>query len=267
MKTNVLKVVAILASAIACHASALAADPRLGLRHYVGEGVGFEDSFTSFEWFQPLYDTQVDTTFMDFHPIIDNRGHYAQNLGLGYRNYLPNADRVFGIFGYYDLREASDNEIVGEDEMFHQVSLGVDTIGKHWDFRSNIYMPFEQEEEPVLPGFDMEFGLALPVPFDAHGYVGWYGFEENENDTVFGIRGRVEGKVTDNVTLGLELNDDALFGTTLNFRVAWYFRGFKPYLGFGCGDACHGTAYQRLATPVERNYLIAMQPREFGRDD
>ncbi len=113
---------------------------RLTLRHVegVGEGVSYGTD----------YSTLAILSSPDYRegyilPMLDLRGHrfdnnlLAANIGLIGR-YIPEAeDRFYEVLGfnvYYDWRE-------GFKWDYQQIGVGLEILGKKWDFRANGYVP------------------------------------------------------------------------------------------------------------------------------
>jgi hypothetical protein len=70
--------------------------------------------------------------FLDVRGHIFNNGKPAANAGLGIR-YLASS-RVWGANAYYDYRKTSHQH-------YNQVSAGLESLGRVWDFRLNGYLP------------------------------------------------------------------------------------------------------------------------------
>ncbi len=77
-----------------------------------------------------------------FLPMVDLRGHrfdnntFAANLGVATR-YIPECDtfcELLGVNLFYDYRH-------GHQGNFNQIGLGLEVLGKNWDFRANGYVP------------------------------------------------------------------------------------------------------------------------------
>jgi hypothetical protein len=261
-----------------CQAQAL--DPRFGLETNAGKGAGWGTGFSSFDWFQPVTATQNDITFLNWSANVDWDAMLSNNLGFGYRMYNAKADRMFGFYGFYDVRDSGR-------AVYHQASAGFETVGPNWILRSNMYIPIKPPErlieaspfsdpffqsnfisqsrtavfQTALPGADIELGVPLPVSFGATMYGGLYGYVPTVGEMAPGWRTRLEARLTDNVLANVSVQDDRLFGLTANFGLAWYWRGWRPTLGFGGKDVCCGTGYQRMATPVWRQKQVAVHDR------
>lgn len=256
---------------------AQALDPRFGFTGDFGSGVGYTSSFWTAEAFIPLLTTQESNLFADWRPIIGFNGLLANNLGTGYRMYSPAQDRMFGFNTYWDVRDSGN-------AVYHQVGGGFETVGRNWAFRTNFYMPItpampllglgplsapffignnigvaqDSFFQTALQAADAEVGVPVPTRFGLWAYGGIYALNPVAQPVAIGGRARLEAKLTDNVTANASLQHDNLFGFTGNLQLAWYWRGFKPKLGYGGQDVTGGTGYQRLATPVQRNYNVVV---------
>lgn len=141
-------------------------DPfRIGLRHIEAKGIGYQQGYTTLETFFASTEAWGDT----WMPFLDVRGHVfnnattAVNAGVGIR-YLDS--RVWGISGYYDYRRTHVRH-------YHQMSLGLESLGQVWDFRFNGYLPFgktkesfshsasERKREYALKSANLETGIHI----------------------------------------------------------------------------------------------------------
>ncbi|MBI2742652.1 MAG: inverse autotransporter beta domain-containing protein [Chlamydiales bacterium] len=107
---------------------------RVTMRHIEANGVGYNQGYTTLEgFFAPLTlwkDTWVP--FLDLRGHLFNSGKPAANAGIGVR-YLATS-RIWGVNAYYDYRKTNRHH-------YNQVSLGLESLGKIWDFRINGYLP------------------------------------------------------------------------------------------------------------------------------
>ena len=115
-----------------------AADPwmtRISARHVTGAGVGHTSGYSSLDWFLPL-SAESDSTmwFGDFRGLIFNDGEFGSNVGTGYRWFVEDQNRIYGVNGYWDTR--NDNSL-----LFNQAGIGVESLGQIFDFRANGYPP------------------------------------------------------------------------------------------------------------------------------
>ncbi|MGE3410370.1 MAG: beta strand repeat-containing protein [Pirellulales bacterium] len=259
---------------------AQASDPLFGFTGAFGNGPGYNESFWTAEAFIPIVATNRDMTFFNWRPIMSWDGLIGNNVGGGYRMYAPNIDRMFGFYGYYDMRDT-----VGP--IYHQASAGFETVGNNWAGRTNVYVPIKPGEttmgvtaptapffignniadsttsifQSALMGADAEFGMPLPVNFGLWAFGGVYGYNPVNDKIAIGVKARLEARLTDNLLANVSVQDDRLFGLTANLQLAWYWRGWRPRLGYGGCDVTGSTGYSRLAQPVQRNYNIVVHNR------
>jgi trimeric autotransporter adhesin len=243
--------------------SAIAADLRIAPRatvHYSTSGGGY-DGFARFQGFMPLDQTPGKSLLYLLGQLsVDNDANLGGNLLVGYRAYSPAANRLYGGYLAYDNRDTGFNG-------FSQLGLGLETLGKTWDARINVYVPvgstrqtvsetatisgfqlngfrFQnnfllatgtgqqtriRDREVAMSGFDAEVGgriLRLSNSGDLRGYAGLYYLAAGES--VLGIRGRLEARPTEALSLGLAVQHDSVFGTNAIATVSFSFPGTRP---------------------------------------
>ena len=73
--------------------------PIVEIRETVGDGVGFENGYFSTGAFIPLFrQSEHGLLFSDIQLNALNSDPIAANLGLGYRYYSDDLERIFGIY-------------------------------------------------------------------------------------------------------------------------------------------------------------------------
>lgn len=255
---------------------------RLSARHVAGAGVGRTNSFSSLDWFLPL-SAESDSTmwFGDFRGMIFNDGEFGSNVGTGYRWFLDDQNRIYGINGYWDTR---NNNML----LFNQAGLGVESLGEIFDFRANGYTPavndsFQQGRvffsgnglvvptTSALSGMDAEAGINLPTFYQISTriFAGGYYFDSNHTIEAAGWRVRTETAFRDDIVVGVSVQDDDLFGQTVNGMVELrgvFFHHVTPARrsmrhkfrrADGSGDGV--TVRHRLADPVYRQQNIVLK--------
>jgi trimeric autotransporter adhesin len=268
-----------------------AADLRVPARATAGydtSGAGY-DGFGSFQGFIPLYQTPgKDLFYLTGRLLLDTDANLGGNLLLGYRQYNQKANRIYGAYLSYDNRDTGSN-------VFSQLGVGFETLGDRWDARLNAYIPlgdprqtvservfttntqvgalqFQEnflrvsgtrsqrtvrDLEALVAGFDGEVGARLaqfPKGGDLRGYLGLYYLAAG--DTSFGVRGRLQARPWDNVTLGFGVQHDGIFGTNVTASVALSFPSSRPR-----GADRHSVFAQMGHDPV-RNYAIAIDHQQ-----
>jgi trimeric autotransporter adhesin len=242
-------------------ASDLIIPARAGAGYNTSSG-GYE-GFGSFQGWIPLYQTPgKDLVYLIGRLLLDNDANLGGNVLFGYRVYQPTANRIYGAYLSYDNRDTGSN-------VFSQLGIGVETLGDIWDARLNAYIPlgdprqtiresvfttgtqvsnlqfqnnfllvsgtrFQQtirDVEALVAGFDGELGariLRFSKGGDLRGYVGLYYLAAG--DTSFGLRGRLEARPLDYLTLGLGVQHDGIFGTNVFASIALSFPGSRSRL-------------------------------------
>lgn len=266
-----------------------AADPwmtRISARHVAGAGVGHTNSYSSLDWFLPLLPAESDSTmwFGDFRGLIFNDGEFGSNVGTGYRWFVEDQNRIYGINGYWDTR--NDNSL-----LFNQAGIGVESLGQIFDFRANGYTPavndtYQQGDlyfsgnglilpsTSALSGMDAEAGVNFPTFYQISTslFGGGYYYDSNHTIEAAGWRVRAEAAFRDSVVVGVSVQDDDLFGQTVNGMIELRYTAFhhatlarrsmrhKFRDADSVGDGA--TVRHRLADPVYRRQNIVLQ-----RDD
>lgn len=261
---------------------------RFSLSHIAGENVGIDQNYTTLEWFMPLCgDTEWDLVFGDARGIFRNDGTVGTNLGLGWRQYDPETNRIIGINGYWDFRETEHNG-------FNQLGWGLESLGRFVDLRMNMYIPATADESQLIPnrfegnrmltdrrenamlGIEGEIGLSLPPIGDLQACVfgGLYQFTNWRVGTASGWRLRGELMYTEALALETSVQRDELFGTTWTIGGSLryvtpllppHLQGKKPmeHMFYRCREAdCARHVYHRLGDPVPRLRNIVLSVTE-----
>jgi len=247
--------------------------PRLGIR-YTSEEASFEDFFT-FESFFPLQQTLgSNLTFLEGQLLLStSNSALGGNVTLGHRFFDQSANRIWGGYLSYDYRNTGR-------AVFNQLGVGIESLGEDWDFRANAYLPlgntrsqisqtypgtvfFEQNTlqldrvsqfQSALAGFDMEVGTRLASLGDGslRTYLGLYYYNGEGTSGYLGIRNRLVGELSNNLRLGLTVQNDSHFGTNVVFDLGINFGGIQRR---NPRDNQHPLLV-RLGEPVERQASI-----------
>ena len=266
---------------------------RISARHVAGEGVGHTSGYSSLDWFLPLLPAESDSTmwFGDFRALIFNDAEFGSNVGTGYRWFLEDQNRIYGINGYWDTR--NDNSL-----LFNQAGIGVESFGQIVDFRANGYTPavndtYQQGDvffsgnglflpsTSALSGMDAEAGVNFPTFYQTSTslFGGGYYFDSNHSIAAAGWRVRAEAMFRDCVVVGVSIQDDELFGQTVNGMIelrhtAFHHatlarRSMRHKFRNADGSTDGQTVRHRLADPVYRRQNIVLKeesarPATFG---
>jgi hypothetical protein len=262
--------------------------PRVGYSYdgldTVGRPIG---GLSAFQAFVPLWQDpeSVKLLFSDSRLLLfDARGTVGANLGLGGRLFSGSLGRTLGGYVYWDYSDTGRAS-------FSQVSGGVETLGDLVDARANFYVPvgrdkkqidqqftpyaepyFQQNAllvgggqgtrtfEQALAGFDTEAGLKFFASdsLELRAFAGMYLFQGDVAALqAWGPRGRVEARVRDSLALGLSVQNDRLFGTTVNFNVLMTFPRLSGR-AYSDGPPAPLAASDRLGDPVVRLQHVAV---------
>ena len=131
---------------------------KICVKHIDPNGLGYKYGYSSLDVL-----LTVPATQSPFMPLLDIRGHvfnngdFAANAGFGLR-YLSSAlSQVFGINAFYDYRSTSKNH-------YNQMSVGLESLGKKWDFRAGGYLLIgEKMSSPFNFSFNLDTYLLTAV--------------------------------------------------------------------------------------------------------
>lgn len=238
--------------------------------------------------FLPLSQNKDTLLFTTLRYRLDNQSSREGNFGLGIRHLLP-SNWIIGTYSYYDRRKSP------YDNIFRQLTLGVELLSNNWDFRANIYKPFgkkeyleeslsqveftdtsilySQGEERTLKGFDAEIGWRVPI-FEKDEdkqlrlYIGGYKFYEKDIETIKGPRGRIDLTFDEvpflwkgsRLTLGAETQKDDIRGrqsfASLRLRIPFSASNSKSKPKLS-------EIERRMTTPIIRDIDIVSQAGVF----
>ena len=251
------------------------------VRHQTGKGVGYSsDGFTQFGLFTPFWGSS-DNWFIAPNARVNltNDSRSGFNAGLVSRLYSEQFDRIVGVNAYWDNDKSQLNN------RYDQVGFGFETLGPILDFRANAYVPTTNESnfvratglstdltffgnrlgligtqvvESALKGYDFEFGVPLsPSTPWLRGYAGMYAYQQSSGTDPIGFRGRVEGWISNDTSLGFMVTQDKHFGTNVNATIDWRFAGFKPTRYFP-----NFSTRDRMLMPVQRSWRVTASQYE-----
>jgi hypothetical protein len=251
---------------------------------FTGPAVGRKVSIYPIEW-MPYSLVDNSMFFADIRAFRGSTDNWGGNFGGGFRQYLPRLDRILGVNAFFDYDNTSG-------ATFRQVGFGAEWLGSMYDLRANAYLPTGPSAQQLslvnvdgsqkfvghilltnqqrtianaLHGFDGEIGVPLPGAVarrhDVRVFGGGYWYEGTEISAFGGWRTRVQTYVTPSVQLQLEVSHDQQFKTNVVFGGYWSYGGFRQ------SPDQPKTQYDRMTTPVIRNYnMIVGQTEKLDRD-
>lgn len=256
---------------------------------YTTDGAGF-DGFGHLEGFLPLRQkVGKNITFLEARLLLDHGAHLGSNLLIGHRVYDQDDNRNYAGYLGFDTR-STDNKV------FPQLNLGVESLGHVWDFRLNGYLPFNRRQqvrnqlvnlgettatgfqgnrlileniqqrqrirdvEGALPGLDAEVGakLAQWQRGDLRAFVGGYFYDGLGSTDALGWRLRLAAQPTENFSLGVSVQDDGLFGTSVVGSISARLPGLRPKRTEAPLDK-HQRVAARLRDPIERTRSVTLE--------
>ena len=245
--------------------------------HLVNDGVGRDgDGITTLGGHYTIYDWGATHLFTDArYTIANSRQRDGLSGLLGVRTRA-----MGGILGAYIGGDRWESQIGNE---YTQWSAGVEALFCNVDFRANGYFADDDATflgfdgkgdastfftsgnsifsldpsrfEEAMPGWDAEIGTIMPFAPWARVYGGWYGFYSDLGEDATGPRGRIEVRLSNEVTAQVMYSSDDVFGES--FNVGGEYR-FNPKVGNTVLVPQFDLSYRRHA-PVRRNWYVATQ--------
>lgn len=251
------------------------------IRGDAGDSVGYIRGFQTLAAFQPII-INPDELILWMSPrgyVTYNSGDFAGNLGAGIRWLEPTSQRILGAGFWWDHDNNGSNQ-------YDQLGGSAEWLGNMFDLRVNTYFPTNQNVHLVgqtftpssapffvgnniavgqntfilnnaLKGGDFEGGGALPGIGDLgiRAYAGGYYYEGPlSGGGVYGVRGRLEALITQNLWGTVIVTHDRLFGTNVS-------AAGTIYIGSGQAPKFFGRIPMttRLYQQMERQYRVAVQ--------
>lgn len=249
---------------------------RTTIRHIESGGIGYEDGYTTLEMF-----FSQDPSRWKVTPFLDARGHlfdngkWAANAGVGLRALWGN--RAYGINTYYDYRNTSRFNS-------NQIGVGLETLGKLFDFRINGYLPVgsktsgpyhtafkafsgnqmlvSQKYQSAMKGSDAEFGFHFgkSKSFDFYAAAGPYYFIGKKAPATWGGKARIAGVFKDILTLEISDSYDRTFHNKFQGQISLNF-SFGPKSKVKEQERtckASNTLNDRMLQPVGRQEIIVI---------
>jgi hypothetical protein len=249
---------------------------RANIRHIEKGGIGYEDGYSTLETFLALDPSRSSITpFLDARGHVFNNGKWATNVGVGLRTLWGN--RAYGINTYYDYRKATHLNT-------NQIGVGLETLGKLFDFRINGYLPvgtkmsdpyhttfgnfsgnymlISQRYQSAMKGADAEFGLHFgkSKSLDFYAAAGPYYFIGKNTHVTWGGKAKIAGVFKNILTLEISDSYDRTFHNKFQGQISLTF-SFGPKSkvkerGRTCKVA--NILNDRMLQPVNRQEIIVV---------
>lgn len=236
-----------------------------------GPAVGIPTGYSRIGIRHAIFDDGPNQVFGEAELLITDSSRYGFNTGLGYRTMIDGA--LWGVNGWYDTIQ-SPNAFT-----YQQAGAGFEYLSDTLDVRANGYIPFGNREnflkvtdpgtvpvfrghdfstlgtalfQQALAGWDAEAGVPMPVINWLRAYAGVY-YLTFKGDETWGVRGRMEGRITQGATVMFQVSNDQQFGTNLNVGVDIRFDGRLPTRFGNPADA-----YARRYDQVRRQWQVQL---------
>lgn len=236
-----------------------------------GQAVGIPTGYSRIGVRHAIFEDGPNQVFGEAEFLITDTNRYGLNTGLGYRTMIDGA--VWGVNGWYDTIQSSNAFT------YQQAGVGFEYLSDTFDFRANGYIPFGNREnflkvvdpgttpifvghdfstlgtalfQQALAGWDAEAGVPMPVINWLRAYAGVY-YLTFKGDETWGVRSRLEGRVTQGANVWFQVSNDQQFGTNLNVGVDIRFDGRMP-TRFGTP----ADAYARRYDQVRRQWQVQL---------
>ncbi len=254
---------------------------RVTLRHVEGwgEGVSFGTDYSTCALF-----ISPDYRVGKVMPILDLRGHrfdnnrYAANVGLAGRYIPESADsfcQILGFNAFYDWRE-------GHKGNYNQIGVGLEVLGKRWDFRANGYAPIGKTKRKTKCVFDDYvgdyFAIHRECEFTSYGFnaeIGYYAVRSQDfflytavgpyylvrrcHDKTRGGMFRIRPQYKDYLALDASVSYDSVFKTVYQAQIILYLPLYQLSKK-GNQRPCNLTDYQ-IYQPIERYEVMPLGRR------
>jgi hypothetical protein len=288
LKSNKVRIaVSIFSAFVSAGSSAQSIEPEKWGTYLDLEGkVGSKRDIGEANLFIPLVQDSRSLYFANVRARMANGGDFEGSLGGGVRHMLDTGWNI-GTYGFIDRRRTTYNNT------YNQATVGLEALGRQFDWRANVYQPFGKDstplytthtgsvsggslfvsstslEERVLSGFDVEAGWRLPVfkeddSRQVRTYLAGYRFSD-DGIKVQGARVRAEYVMADfsdtwkgsQLTIGAEYQHDNARGSqsfvALRLRIP---------LGKVASSSQRLSAQERRMTaPIVRDVDIVSQVR------
>ncbi len=157
------------------------------------------------ETVQPIYQSsKEDMMFWQFNANTSDEVE-TYNFGVGYRN-IVNPELMLGVNSFYDYQEKYEHR---------RWSIGVEALGKQYEFRANRYMALSNKKEvqtgifeEVLDGWDAEIGGKLIPNSELKTYYSYALWEGIDADDLKQQSFRIEYPLNDTITFEATYTND-----------------------------------------------------------
>ena len=224
--------------------------------------------------FAPKYHSGRILPMLDIRAEAFINNTYGCNIGVGGR-YIPSSDSFCALIGfnaYYDFRG-------GFKGPYNQLGLGMEILGKRWDFRANGYIPLgakchtsancpsdssshTHEYKPMPFALNCELGyLAINSNnFLLYTAAGPYFFSKKDFKHATGGEFRLRPQYKDYIALDLSVRYDSVFQTVFQAELILYWPLYQVSSQKNKKIPC-GISARQIYQPIERFEVMPIHRR------
>ena len=225
--------------------------PRVNIDSRGGGLYGYQAGYSNIGIFAPYKLEEDAILFVHGMGMITYDGRGGASVGTGWRYWMEGLDRIVGLSVWFDF----DN---GHAQPYQQVGLSFESLGRYVDYRVNGYIPISNADhvlysqltpnsvlygsgiglirnntvEQSYTGFDVETGGPVPLlgRYGLNAYLGGYYFTGNgyKGGDFTGVSGRLLSQINEDVSFGVQVTDDHVFGLNTQFQVFVNLPNGKP---------------------------------------
>ena len=257
---------------------------------YTTNGAGSDTPYIGIEGFLPIIQNPGQSvTFIQGRVSWFDNSYQNWNVLLGQRFANTTTKEIWGAYIAFDTRQTSN-------KTYQQLGLGIERLGEDWDARINGYLPtsggsqlisesignwgfwknfyarpIERRFQGALAGVDIEAGtrIARLGEGDLRLYGGLLYYTGEGTDPVFGARARLQARPTDNLLVGLTIQQDPLFDTSIILDLGLGFsvggspskKPNKPDILARMGDYVNRNPIITIGNFTRSDYVPATNPR------
>ncbi len=209
-------------------------------QHTQGDIYGADKGYTSINAFIPMGTSGSDALwYIQPRANVTNDGNGMANLGVGYRFYTPDDNRVWSASFWWD----GDG---GHNAWYNQLGAHFASVGRFLTWRGGFALPIGStterfgarvgstyfiddnvglnivsQQETAYRRFDLEASTPIPY-FGRYGWefgVGAYYLHAPEADETLGVSARVEAQVTEDFWINTVVTSDEIFGGNVSLNM------------------------------------------------
>ena len=244
------------------------------LSHIEGKGIGYSVGYTRLDIFlAPDYKKESFLPMIDLSGLRFNDNTFAANVGLIGRYFRESFCEILGGNIYYDFRQ-------GVRGSYHQLGVGMEVIGKKWDFRANAYVPLGVKRHTTKCVFDDYIGPYCATKreneFAAYTYNAMIGYQLINSDafslylaagpyyfsgefdtTAMGGKVSVRPQYKDYLVVDLSFSHDNVFGSIFQVEVVFSLPLYHLKFVKNQKGPC-GIPNSKIYQPVERFWVMPL---------